>query len=288
MATTHVETCIQMRPVHALLSCTLLGALAACAGSAVERTPPPAAVAPVPELKPGVPAGYLGRALPDSLALVPPPPDPKSPAFAQDEAIHATAQKLRSTPRGALATADADLHFPHAPTAFDCALGKTITPAATPRLYLLMQRTLVDAGLSTYRAKDHYQHERPFVHYKESTCTPGDEAQLRNDGSYPSGHTAIGWTWGLILVQVAPARTDALLARARAFGESRLVCNAHWQSDILAGRTVAAGTFARLQSDPAFVADVEAARKELAAAPAPDPAKCTAEAARLAPITGTL
>jgi acid phosphatase (class A) len=276
-----------MKTLATVVPFALALALGACAGTAVESTPPPA-VAPVPELKPGVPAGYLGRALPDSLALVPPPPAATSPAFAQDEAIHKAAQALRETPRGTLATSDADLHFPHAPTAFDCALGKSITQAATPRLYLLMQRTMVDAGLATYRAKDHYKHERPFVHYKESTCTPGDEADLRKDGSYPSGHTAIGWTWGLVLVEVAPDRTDALLARARAFGESRLVCNAHWQSDILAGRTVAAGTVARLHSDATFNADVEAARTEVQNAAPVDQAKCESEAALLAPIAGTL
>lgn len=270
------------------LSLAFVAALTACAGSAVEATPPPSAVQEVPELKPGVPAGYLGRALPDSLALVPPPPAANSPAFAQDEAIHATAQALRDGPRGTLATSDADLHFPHAPTAFDCALGKTITQASTPRLYLLLQRTLIDAGLATYRAKNHYKHERPFVHYKESTCTPGDEADLRKDGSYPSGHTAIGWTWGLILVEIAPDRTDVLLSRARAFGESRLVCNAHWQSDILAGRTVAAATVARLHADATFAADVEAARAEVASAPPVDPTKCEAEAALVAPIAGSL
>ena len=277
-----------MKTLAKVVSFALLAALAACAGSAVESSPPPPAVAPVPELKPGVPAGYLGRALPDSLKLVPPPPAAASPAFAQDEAIHKAAQALRETPRGTLATSDADLHFPHAPTAFDCALGKSITQAATPRLYLLMQRTMVDAGLATYRAKDHYKHERPFVHYKESTCTPGDEADLRKDGSYPSGHTAIGWTWGLVLVEVAPDRTDALLARARAFGESRLVCNAHWQSDILAGRTVAAGTVARLHSDATFNADVEAARAEVQSAAPVDQAKCESEAELVAPIAGTL
>jgi acid phosphatase (class A) len=278
-----------MRPLHALSSCALLAALAACAGSAVERSAPSGAGVPVPELKPGVPAGYLGRALPDSLALVPPPPSTSAPAFAQDEAIHAAAQAMRNGPRGSVATSDADLHFPHAPTAFDCALGASITKEGTPRLYLLMQRTMVDAGMATYRAKDHYRHERPFVHYNESTCTPGDEAALRKDGSYPSGHTAIGWAWGLILVQVAPARTDALLARARAFGESRLVCNAHWQSDILAGRAVAAGTVARLNAESTFRADVDAARAEVQAATPPDATKCAAEAAALeSPIPGVL
>ncbi|UHQ20187.1 phosphatase PAP2 family protein [Lysobacter sp. KIS68-7] len=277
-----------MKPLASMASCALAAALAACAGSAVERSAPPPAVAPVPELKPGVPAGYLGRALPDSLALVPPPPAAGSPAFAQDEAIHAAAQKLRDGPRGALATSDADLHFPHAPGAFDCALGTSITQEATPRLYLLMQRTMVDAGIATYRAKDHYKRERPFVHYNEGTCAPGDEAALRNDGSYPSGHTSIGWAWGLILVEIAPDRADALLARARAFGESRLVCNAHWQSDVLAGRTVAAAAVARLHADPTFVADVAAAREEVQRAAPIDPSKCTGEAALDAPIAGVL
>ncbi len=276
---------------HALLfsSCVCAATLAACAGGAVEKNlAPPTTVAKVPELKPGVPAGYLGRALPDSLALVPSPPAAGSPAFAQDEAIHTAAQALRNGPRGTLATADADLHFPHAPSAFACALDKSITQSDTPRLYLLMQRTMVDAGMATYRAKDHYKRERPFVHYKESTCMPSDEAALRNDGSYPSGHTSIGWTWGLILVELAPERADALLARARSFGESRLVCNAHWQSDIVAGRTVAAGAVARLHADETFLADLAAARTEIQRASASDAAKCAAEAALVAPIAGAL
>jgi acid phosphatase (class A) len=277
----------RMRPLI-LLSCAWVAALAACAGNAEKGDTPPVAVAKVPELKPGVPAGYLGRALPDSLALVPPPPAPGSPAFAQDEAMHAAAQALRDGPRGTMAASDADLNFPHAPSAFDCALGNSIARETTPRLYLLMQRTMVDAGLATYRAKDHYKRERPFVHYRESTCTPGDEAALRGDGSYPSGHTSIGWTWGLILVEVAPEHADALLARARSFGESRLVCNAHWQSDILAGRTVAAGAVARLHSDPTFLADLAAAREEVQRAAPVNQANCAADAALVAPIAGAL
>ena len=35
-------------------------------------------------------------------------------------------------------------------------------------------------------------------------------------------------------------RLEALLARGRAFGESRNVCNAHWYSDVVAGRLVGA------------------------------------------------
>ena len=37
-----------------------------------------------------------------------------------------------------------------------------------------------------------YQRARPFVENGAPTCTPEDEADLRGNGSYPSGHTAIG------------------------------------------------------------------------------------------------
>jgi acid phosphatase (class A) len=269
------------------IACALAVALSSCAGDAA-RPPPPTSAAKVPELKPGIPAGYLGRSLPDSLALVSPPPAEGSAGFAQDQAVHAAAQALRSGPRGTLATADADLRFPHAAQTFECALGKSITPQATPRLYLLLQRSMVDAGMATYNAKNHYNRQRPFVHFSETTCTPDEEAALRKDGSYPSGHTAIGWAWALILVQVAPERADALLARGRSFGESRLVCNAHWQSDVLAGRMVASAAVARLHADDTFLADVDAVRRELQQAAPADAARCATEADQMAAIPGTL
>jgi acid phosphatase (class A) len=89
---------------------------------------------------------------------------------------------------------------------------------------------------------------------------------LRKDGSYPSGHTAIGWAWALILTEIAPDRADAILARGRAFGESRVVCNVHWHSDVVEGRFMGAAAVARLHADPAFRAELEAAISELAAA----------------------
>jgi membrane-associated phospholipid phosphatase len=35
-------------------------------------------------------------------------------------------------------------------------------------------------------------------------CTPELDAALRKDGSYPSGHVAIGWGWALILAKSRP------------------------------------------------------------------------------------
>jgi acid phosphatase (class A) len=240
---------------------------------------------PVPEIRPGMLAGYLGKELPDSLALLPPPPAGTDAAFKHDEEVSRASQKLRGTPRYTLATADADLSFPHTAGVFACALGLPITERGSPRLYLLLRRVLTDAGLATYGAKNKYNRVRPFVHFNEGTCAPRDEEFLRKDGSYPSGHTSIGWAWALVLTELAPERRDAVLARGRAFGESRLICNAHWQSDVLEGRAVGAGAVALLHSNPTFKADMEAARREIEAMRAkgekPE-GNCAAEAEALA------
>jgi acid phosphatase (class A) len=85
---------------------------------------------------------------------------------------------------------------------------------------------------------------------------------LVGDGSYPSGHSAVGWGWGLVLSQVFPERAELILARGREFVYSREVCNVHWQSDTLAGMTVGAAAFARLQNDALYLATMAAAQAE--------------------------
>lgn len=89
---------------------------------------------------------------------------------------------LRGTPRWQQATLDADLIFPAAAGTFSCALNVPITEAGTPYLYQLLRRTLADAGLSTYGAKDHYKRVRPFVAGKEPICTPNELAAIEKDG----------------------------------------------------------------------------------------------------------
>ena len=240
----------------------------------------------VPEIRPSVPAGYLpDNPLPNSLVLLPSPPAAGSAALMCDEEASRKALALRGTPRWTLAKEDANLMFPQAAGAFSCALNAPITEQDTPHLYILLRRTLVDAGHSTDAAKGHYHRIRPFVVNKEPTCAPEDEKFLKTNGSYPSGHAALGWAWALILGEIAPDRTDAILARGRVFGESRVICNVHWESDVIEGRFTGAGTVARLHADPAFRADLEAAKTELAAVRAKGlkPLRdCAAEAAAMA------
>ena len=245
------------RLVALALACVL--AIAGCASVESPRRPNA-----VPEILPGLLQGYLaGNELPNSLRLLPPPPAAGSSAFARDREASRESLAQRGTPRWEQAVKDADLRFPAAAGSFAAALGFQVTEQDTPHLYILLRRTLTDAGLATYAAKNHYDRARPFTFNKEPTCTPEEEKLLRTDGSYPSGHTSVGWAWALILTEVVPERTDAILVRGLEFGESRVVCNVHWQSDVDAGRLIGAAAVARLHADAAFRADLDQAKAEV-------------------------
>ena len=243
-----------------LSSSFLLAAMLFISGCATDKGP-----ATVEEVRPGIIAGYLAAgAYPNSLELLPPPPEPGTAEFARDEAIAKKSFAYRNTERWTLAANDADLHFPAAANHFSAAIGFEISDVETPYLYQLLRRVLADAGLATYAAKDHYQRKRPFMRNGEPTATPDEEEMLRGDGSYPSGHTAIGWAWALVLTEIVPERTDAILQRGYAYGQSRVVANVHWQSDVDTGRVIGAAAVARLHANPEFQSDLKKAKAEAA------------------------
>lgn len=219
--------------------------------------------------------GYLPRdEVPDSLLINPPPPAEGSAAQARDEEAARAALALYGSPRFRQAAVDAAMFNPDGSSVFSCTAGLRIAADTTPRLDALLKRALPVLGRSTSPTKERYMRARPFTVNGAPTCTPDQEAMLRTNGSYPSGHSAIGYGWGLIMAQVMPGRAAQMVARGREFGESRRICNVHWLSDVEEGRHVAAAVVARLQSLPEFQSDVTAARAEIAdlekSAAAPD------------------
>lgn len=235
-----------------LLGMVMPGALAAPADT------------PQKELKLPKVSGYLLKEeMPNSLKiLTSPPPTQGSAAEARDREANEKAVLLHGSKRWEQAAADAVLEFPDAVHAFDCTMGIEISPKATPRLYNIMQRSLFDFGLSTSPTKKSYMRTRPFMVNDRPICTPEYTDLLRHDGSYPSGHSAIGFGWGLVLSAIAPEKTEQLMSRGIDFGDSRAVCNVHWQSDVEAGRIMASAVYARLTASRMFMKDVEAARAE--------------------------
>lgn len=232
--------------------------------------------------------GYLSRhQVPDSLSELPPPPAPGSAAKALDEEIARRSFMLKGGVRWKLAISDADLSFPHAAQIYSCALGVHITAQGTPAIWNILQRSQQDLEAAARHAKKHYRRARPFLTDGQPVCTPEVLEHLRKSGSYPSSHAGIGWGWALILAELAPARTDALMVRARAYGESRNVCNVHWHSDVMQGRLLASAVVARLHAEDVFRKQMNAARLEMMNAPrypetGPETESCQAEAAALA------
>jgi acid phosphatase (class A) len=236
-----------------------------------------------PEKYPGYPIGYLSKEeLPNSLELLPPPPAKGSTALAHDEAISKAAFALKGKPRWTQAITDANMELPPAVSNFSCALGLPITAADTPHLFRLLARISMDAGALNSAAKEHHKRPRPFMVHNEEPCF--DKELLLHDGSYPSSHSTFGLAWALVLAELAPDRAGALIQRGRKFAENRMICNAHWQSDILQGRFTAGILVPLLHTKPAFRADLEMARRDIAALRAKNSAPtvdCAAEAAAL-------
>ena len=122
-----------------------------------------------------------------------------------------------------------------------------------------------DAGsLATREAKDVYMRVRPFAYYNEMTCNPEQQQELSTNGSYPSGHTAIGWATALVLAEINVDRQNEILKRGYEMGQSRVICGYHFQSDVDAARLVASAVVARLHANDEFMEQLEKAKKEFA------------------------
>ena len=199
----------------------------------------------------------------DSLKLLPPPPASDSVAFLNDKAQYDQGKLLRNTPRGEQAYNDAHVEADGVPQAFSEAFGTPITAQDTPEIYKLVRNFREDAGeLATRGAKKHYMRIRPFAFFNEATCRPEDQEKLSKNGSYPSGHTSIGWATALVLAEINPARQQEIFERGFQMGQSRVICGYHWQSDVDAARVVASAVVATLHTKPAFQEQLAKAKAE--------------------------
>jgi acid phosphatase (class A) len=228
---------------------------------------------------PGTVKGYLGAALPDTYKILPPAPVAGTSRYETDRTIYLQTRSLKDTPRWSLAQGDVDQGAILKDLA--CSVGVELTPQNAPKLAALMRRVGVDVSRATNLPKDIYKRPRPYLTDAGPICVEKTDA-LAKSPDYPSGHNAWGWTVGLLVAELAPDRATEILARARAFGEGRLVCGVHNLSSVEAGRLNGSIVVAALHGQEAFRKDLDAARKEVAAArkagPAPDPAMCAKEA----------
>lgn len=229
------------------------------------------------------PTAYLDpMQVPDLIAILPPPPIAGSAAEARDHAALESTRKLQGTPRWDAATRDAAIQPRDLLADYACATGAALDASSAPTLFKMFSRMLVDLGPPVGLPKTFYKRPRPYVGTGAPICVPDDD-ELRNSFDYPSGHATYGWATALVLAEIDPAHATAILARGRAYGESRVVCGVHTPSAVVEGRTDGAVLVAALHTVKDFRRDVDKARRELAGLKRAALPACDAEAKVLGP-----
>ncbi|MFZ4109128.1 MAG: phosphatase PAP2 family protein [Polymorphobacter sp.] len=246
---------------------TTVATAQAPAAAPVVTAPPTSAMAAAPR-KAG--PGYLtGKPPVEILKLLPPPPAPGSAQDMADRSVYAaTAKDVGGT---AWQEAVSELN-PTSPAYFaklSCAVGKMISPQTTPITMAMIARAGGDMTGPMSTAKNFYKRPRPFTTDKGPACDP-----ISKDGigaglgfAYPSGHSGIGWLWGLMLADANPARAEQIRAFGQHTGDLRIACRVHWLSDVAYGRILATSVYGRLLAEPEFQADLVRAADEIAKAP---------------------
>lgn len=201
--------------------------------------------------------------LPNMVNFLPPPPEFESARFAADETQYLWGIRQRQDEeRAAMAIRDAVYGMQTIIQEFCPILGLEITKDDTPELYTLLQDVGATCDSISNRAKEEYMRTRPFVYYNQQTLVPEQEESHINNGSYPSGHTVLGWTMALLLSDINPAVADQLLARGYEYGQSRVIAGYHWQSDVDAGRLGGSVLYAKLQGNERFRDQLAKAQQE--------------------------
>ena len=188
--------------------------------------------------------------------VLPPPPAPGSAEEkAELTAVHSLVDSA-SPARKAQAKADSELEDP---SIFDGVVGAKLEtmPATWALLKLVQNEGDVAADLSKVK----FARLRPFA--VDSTLPNCDGTKVPTR-SYPSGHSTLGYSVGLMLAELMPQKASAILARARDYGLSRVICGVHYPADTDASHTLGSMVTVRLLLDPAAADRIAAARAELA------------------------
>ena len=242
--------------MKALMAMGQIMLVMAITGTTACTTRPPVGERPV--------GAFLSEAeRPDLLALLPAPPEDETPLAAADRQASEQALSLANTARWEMALLDASMRAPGGAAVFSCAVGLPLGEEVTPLTWSLLRSIAIDVALATAAPKRAYQRARPFAWNEQPICTPAGLRALTKDGSYPSAHAATGWAWALVLAELVPERTNAILQRGYAYGQSRVVCNVHWQSDVDQGRVAGTAIIASLHGDDEFREQLDAARDEI-------------------------
>ena len=140
-----------------------------------------------------------------------------------------------------------------------------------PKVAALAKGDLARAGLPlqhTLIEKQVYNNPRSFVVAPNAIKRynlPGKDlyGELVGSGSYPSGHTNMGYWKAELLASWLPELGPQVIARAGEIGRSRMVLGVHYPLDVMGGRIMGTVVAAQRLSDPAFAKLIDEAGVQL-------------------------
>ena len=139
---------------------------------------------------------YFTKAeLPNLANILPAPPAFESARFVADQSQYLWGKLMRlDEARCAQAQRDAVYSMETIIAEFSGIFGLEITKEDTPEIYTILQDVCASCDSIHTDAKVFFNRMRPYTYYNEGTIVPEKEEKHRYEGSYPSGHTVLGWT----------------------------------------------------------------------------------------------
>jgi acid phosphatase (class A) len=148
---------------------------------------------------------------------------------------------------------------------FQGVLGPQFDLARLPLTAKVMSEVDNDQAVAANIAKRYFLRNRPWA-IDPSLVACDFKPNAAPLTSYPSGHATLSYSTGYILAALMPEEAQAILARAQEYAYSRVVCGAHYPSDIEASHALGTELAIMLLENPTFHAQFEGARDELRAA----------------------
>jgi acid phosphatase (class A) len=207
---------------------------------------------------------FTADEMPNGVVFLPSPPDTTSILFISDYAQYMWGKTIRNTERGQEAIDHVVTSVSEMAALFSKPFGMTISRETTPAIYKMLLKAIPTLRLSAVHPKETYMRKRPYVRMNETTPVPQEEEELRNSGSYPSGHTIRGWGMALLLVEIGPREAaNDILGRGFEYGRSRVIAGYNYPTDVQTARLWASATLAHLHTMPEFKQLLQAAKDEL-------------------------
>jgi acid phosphatase (class A) len=211
---------------------------------------------------------FLTHAEIDPSRLLPPPPKDGSDNQQKELAEVRRLVKARTPERYAQAKWDNEHEDA---TAFAATIGPGFDLNKLPATARLLAAVLNDQSAAASAAKEFFHRRFPVAadpsaraSYKEWSCDDDVKKPVdRPLRSYPSGHSTMGYSLGIVLASLIPEKSQAILARAADYAYSREICGDHYHSDVEASHALGIAVGIMLLNNAALKPQIEAARTEL-------------------------